>query len=423
MKERARLVILLCIVWISVGRVYGQKASTRDWDRGNAYYRIAEYSNALKSYQRLIYNKNYRPQALYKVADCYRMLNDNKSAENYYKQTLENNKTKDTLLLYNYAQVLRKNGKYMEARNRFQELSGISPGNGMYQQYVNACDSAISWSNASGKYKVTNLKNINSEYSDITPTRYKNGIVFASNREDVIIKKKSGSSGDPYYNLLFSRCDSNGNCRGTRNFSVMINSLSHECSPFFTKDYDTIYFTRGEDRPNYTDTISRLKLYSSENIKGQWKIPYKFIFNDSTFSYAHPSLDKDERLFFFVSDMKGGYGGTDIYVCVKIDNKWTNPINLGPTINTSGNELYPFYHPDGTLYFSSDTHTGIGGYDVFEARQENGEWISIHNLQQPINSSGDDFSIYFNEEKKLGFFSSNREGGIGKEDIYKIELR
>jgi hypothetical protein len=202
-------------------------------------------------------------------------------------------------------------------------------------------------------------------------------------------------------------------------FSEFINSIHHEVAASFSTSGKHIYFAQTKNLDKIPkDSVNRPKLYRSEKNNGVWSKPETFIFNDSTYSFSQPCIDKEEKMFFFDSDIKGGFGGLDIYLSLNINDKWTDPINLGPIINSPGNEIYPFYDSTGTLFFSSDYHLGIGGYDIFRAIQENGDFVRIENLKSPINSSSNDFGVFYDPMKRVGYFASDRRGGKGKEDIY-----
>lgn len=202
-------------------------------------------------------------------------------------------------------------------------------------------------------------------------------------------------------------------------FSSQVNSTTHESSIAFNSSGNKVYFTQHVSDSG--GTYSRLKIFYLEKHKDRWQNPHTFVFNDSTSSFAHPFITPDENMFFFVSDMKDGMGGSDIYFCMLKDSLWSAPINMGPPINTPGNEIFPFYDAENkTLYFASDYHPGLGGYDIFEA-VEDGESFKIHNMKPPINSSYDDFGIvWISKYRQLGYLVSNRPGGKGLEDIYKI---
>lgn len=302
---------------------------------------------------------------------------------------------------------------------RFQQQY---PENTHYQKTKTLNDSIEKWQHFEPQFKIENVSKINTEYSEISPFKYKNELYLASNKEDVFIKKKSGTDLLPYYNLYLCDLDSNNlPISKLKSFSSVISSHEHECAVTFSKDGQHIFLAQNVDHlTSSKQVINQSKLFTVQKQNNKWLEPQSFVFNDSSYSFTHPSLDSSYKMLFFASDMKGGFGGTDIYVCINLNGKWTNPINLGNKINTSGNEIYPFYHTSGKLYFSSDSHIGFGGYDIFMAEEIEGEWTHLTNLKTPINSISNDFGFWIDDFSNSGFFSSNRKGGKGAEDIYRF---
>jgi peptidoglycan-associated lipoprotein len=283
-----------------------------------------------------------------------------------------------------------------------------------------ACDSAVSWKRQPQKWKVENLYRLNSSFSEISVASFRNQAIFSSNREQVVIRKKEGFYGAPSYDFYFSEKGSDSSWKKPVSFNHNFNTDEHETSGTFARGGNVFYFARTKAD---NDNVMRVKLYKVEKKNGLWGEVRHFVFNNSPSSFAQPFVDAKEQLLFFASDMPGGLGGTDLYVCVNDAGIWSNPYNLGPVVNTSGNETYPYYSVENEkLYFSSDGHLGMGGQDLYEAEQIEGEWSKVTNLKCPINSSADDFGIHFRNSNE-GFFSSNREGGKGKEDLYLFTTR
>lgn len=412
--------VQLCLAFCFSCNLFAQEDGNKHLEKANAYYALRYYTNAIPEYQKHLRANKNDEQSIYLLADCYRRVRDYEAASLYYEEFFANRKDSDTLRIW-YADVLKQQGKYSEAKQQYLKLPSSFYNKEIYIAY---CDS---FSNSRYKYnsslKVKNLTKVNSLYSEITPVKYKNGLVFSSNREEVVIKKKSSNSSIPLYNILIASGKDSLFPDKVSNFSTRINTSHHECCATFTEDYSKIFFTRVIDKPYSNDPGSKnaLKMYSATYANHNWTDWQTFVFNDTTRSYGHPSVEGNEEMFFFSSDMEGGYGGADIYVCFNMEGKWTNPINLGPQVNSAYNELYPFYHSDGTLYFSSNRLEGMGGYDIYSANENvNGEYELIFNVGSPINSSQDDLSLYWTKDRSVGYFSSNRPGGLGEEDIYII---
>lgn len=415
-KHRIFLITVWMIAFSPIA--FGQK-SAKHLERGNAYFDVRYYAKAIPEYEKYLRGHRRSSVCELRLADCYRKVGRYEKAEDLYAAYFAKHKVNDSLII-RYAEVLKKQGKYSEAKAEYQQLS---PGFYRKAECVATCDSFLMEGKES-LYEVENMSKINSVHSDIAPVIYKKGLVFSSNREETMIKKKSSNTALPLYNLLYAEGKDSLYPDHLSNFSARINTIHHECCASFTSDYKKIFFTRSIDKPYSNDPGSKnaLKMYSASWVNNNWTDWQTFVFNDTTRSYGHPAVEGNEELFFFVSDMEGGYGGTDIYVCFSIDHKWTNPINLGPHVNSPYNDMYPFYHPDGTLYFSSNRPEGMGGYDIYSATEnEDGDYEFVQNAGAPINSPMDDISVYWNNEKTVGYFSSNREGGKGEEDIYIIK--
>lgn len=413
---------LLCVFFF-ISPAHSQKSFEKDLQVADAYMEIEEYENALYYYQRA-YSK-YKATDIYrKIAQCTVLKYDYKTAARYYEQ-LNNSDDKLPSDLLNYAKVLKYNARWEEAGRRFQEYLQLNPDDSTrVVTLIASCDSAVKWSLEKPGCEVLNLQKINSEYSDIAPAFYREGILFCSSREITIIQKKEGSSGAPFYDFYFSKKNNREQWSVPVVFSAELNTRDHEGPATFNHDFTEIYFTRCEDRQKTSSSpaINHLKLYKSTRNALGWSAPESFIFNDSSSSFAHPSISKNGKIFFFASDKPGGFGGSDLYVSFRLDsNLWSVPVNLGPKVNTSQNELYPFFmEEEGILYFTSDGHIGMGGFDIYRAELDGREWINITNMKPPVNSSYDDLSFIIKENQPYAFFSSNRPGGRGKEDLYMV---
>ena len=361
-----------------------------------------------------------------KLADCYSKTNNQDKALVIYQKLVEENDEADTLNIL-YADLLKRKKEYAKAKEQYLFLYKRFPKKIIYRVYAQYCDSALYYTAISNKkIQIENLKAVNSKNSDITPVLYKKGLSFSSNREAIRIKKKTGNTNLPLFDLYIATGKDSVKPDRVAPFSLKLNTIHHECCASFTADHKKIFYTRSiDEQPGDGKGIKNtLKMFSATWDGNNWQEIQTFRFNDTTHSYGQPSVGANEELFFFASDRIGGYGGTDLYVCFNLDHKWTDPVNLGVGVNTAYNELYPFIHPDGTLYFSSNRPEGFGGYDIYKVvENENGDYGSIQNLGSPINSPSDDLSIFWTADYKAGYFSSNREGGKGLEDLYIIRRK
>ena len=392
----------------------------KDIQRADAYFEVGQFNNAVKYY---LYGKRKEnlKYVFHQLSKCYRKLNQPYETVNYLKK-LSELEPLDHLKEYELAQALKIIGSYVEAKKIFIKLSKKFPEEFHYKDQITSCDSALIYKRRSNAYiyKVKNLETINSKYSEISPFRSKNQLIFSSNREDYILQNRPGGGELPFFSLYTADNVIGRAYSPIKNFAIDGTDNEHKSSISFNNEGNKIFYTQHTSSysRDSTENFARLKIFFLEKINGHWRNPHSFIFNDSTDSFAHPYLTEDEKMFFFASDMKGGVGGMDIYVCILKDSLWSMPINLGAPVNSPGNEIYPYYRIDNqTLYFSSDYHPGWGGYDIFQAIEKNGELV-LKNFQPPINSSYDDFGLVWEDGLKSGYFVSNRPKGKGKEDIY-----
>lgn len=393
-------------------------------NRANRLYDQQDYSKAIEHYVNYLASVD-NIRAMAKLANCYRLTNDLDKAERCYEVVVKSNEALP-INYFNYAKTLMGNKKYSEAKDWFIEYSKAVPSDKYAQEYIKACENVELLINSdTTKFKVFNL-NINSEKSDFGAIFYKDGIVYASARKGRTKKfKRFGWTDEPYLDLYFSPGGYQDKFRKPVPFSDKINSKFHEGPVSFATGEEFMYFTRNnylKGKTNLSSTgINKLSIYTATLKEDEWDEVQLFDLNNPEYSIGHPSISTDGKVLYFISDMPGGFGGTDIYVCRKLGFKWTKPVNLGGNINTAGNEMFPFIHPDGSLYFSSDGHQGLGGLDVFVTRYNGYKWEYPTNLKHPFNSSKDDFAYTVNKARTIGYFSSNREGGKGGDDIYYFE--
>ncbi len=277
--------------------------------------------------------------------------------------------------------------------------------------------------------KLIEVKNlsINSKYSEFSPM-FHNGtdVVFASSLDSSFLAtRKYRWNNQPFLDLYVAKADEEGeDLKHAKKFSRKINTKYHEASVSFSPDQKTIYFTRnnyGKKLKRGKNGINHLKIYKSQLVDGEWTKAVELPFNSEDFSTGHPSVSPDGKELYFVSDRPGGFGGTDVYVVDILDNGgFSEPKNLGRTVNTSKKEMFP-YITSNALYFSSDRTMGLGGLDIYKSEHVDGVFSVGINLGEPINSNRDDFSYIIEESKGKGYFASNRKGGKGDDDIYSFK--
>jgi outer membrane protein OmpA-like peptidoglycan-associated protein len=405
---------------------------------GDWYYRQFDYKKAIAFYQRALKKDDKDKHVIQKIADSYRLLNDWANAESYYGQ-LANMENTDAIDKLYYAEALRADQKYADAKVWYRKYLDIMPDDASVKERLDGIDKIAELSRDKGFYEIQNLK-INSSFSDFGASFYRDtGIFFCSNRyEEAYVKHKDDWTHATFlqiYQAIKSRSDSSGQLfTATMLTGKQPNKKFHEGTTCFNEKLEELYF----DRSNYNgrraffsdDKTVKLKIYKVTWLPGEQKFSDKAVeavnFNDDNYSVGHPSLTKDGKTLYFASDKPGGYGGVDIYMCTReIGGPWSVPVNLGPTVNTTGNDMYPFIADDGTLYFASDGHSGLGGLDVYSTSMVKtgnkiNTWTEPENLGYPINTNADDFNYIIDKENKHGYFSSNRQGGRGDDDIYSF---
>jgi len=388
------------------------------------------YAKAVVILKKVATKEKTHDAAMPMLADCYRLQRDLLNAKSAYAEvvTLPNAKPES---FYYYAQALQSTGEYAKAREMFQKYALMNPTDPRGNMYAAHCDSVLGpWKGMLPAFEVKLANGINTNQSDFGPVFYNGELVFASDfNTNPGEAKEYGWTGRGYLNIMKSSPDTAGNFWGhmgkATGFNNKINQEYHDGPATFSADGNNIYFTRsffGKAKREGIYKTNLLKIYYATKTQGEWGEVKPFFLNSKEYSVGHPTLSADGETLYFVSDMPGGQGETDIWMCKKENEAWGPPINLGQTINTSEKEMFPTLCSNGDLYFASTGHPGYGALDIFKTRNENGTWTTPENLHPPINSSFDDFAIAFASGEKNGFFSSNRPEGMGSDDIYAFRV-
>lgn len=378
--------------------------------KGNKEYDYLAYDKAIKHYEKGL-SKDFRLAEKIKLANSYRLANDIENAEKNYADII-NYQNLDNQVYLNYAEVLMQLGKYVYAREYLKKYLAIKKNDVVAKMMLASCNSISDRYRDTTLYKLERI-NYNQYSNFFNAQEYQNGMVFTADKEVFRGKNKNPWTGNSYLDIYSAEKDSTGKWMNPIALKGDINGQLHEGPATFNKKENIVYFTRS----NYIKTKkmklnamgeNNLKIFKAELVDDKWKKLEELSFNSDDYSCGHPALSADEKTLFFVSDMPGGFGGTDIYKCTFDGQKWTNPENIGNTINTAGNEMFPYIHTDGTLYFSSDSHNSMGGLDVFMTYYTGDRWVQPENLNYPLNTSKDDFSFALNNDNKTGFVSSSR---------------
>ncbi|MCM4150221.1 cell envelope biogenesis protein OmpA [Arenibacter sp. N53] len=417
----------------NISKDKGNPNATRLIQKADQYFEKMWYAEAAELYEEAIKKdaNNYSFDILQKAGDAHYYNTDMAKAYYYYNiifERYENEVSPDQI--FKYAHTLKGTGKYGKSKRMMRLYDKeVKNGNAGSKLEFNANQKEAILDNILNMELKFGLKNlaINTKYSEFAPMFYnEDEIVFASAKDSSIFNTRRYKwNNQPYLDLYVSKVNKESqDLKEAIRFSKKINSKYHEASVTFTPDNSTMFFTRnnyGKKLKRDKNGVNHLKIYTSKKIDGEWTEAEEVPFNSDDYSTGHPALSPDGKRLYFVSDMPGTVGETDIFVVdVLGDGKYSEPKNLGPEINTEQKEMFPFIN-DKKLYFASNGHVGLGGLDVYEVAYDEDGFKEVVNMGQPINSNKDDFSYIVNDKDQKGYFASNRRGGKGDDDIYSFE--
>jgi peptidoglycan-associated lipoprotein len=423
MTTRIKQLYLLILIVFNSFYVFSQKDITSKADKAYSSGKFYEAIDLYKYSYAKAKDKAEKAKITYMVAECYREIQDNRHAEVWYNKAIKKKYPNPLAVLY-YANALRANGKYEEALEQYLNFKELVPSDERADKGLESCKKSIEWIETPTRYQVKNMQYFNSKQSDYGPAYGKNTykqVIFSSSRDGATGNKTSDVTGEHYSDLFKTRVDRKGKWSEPVPLGENVNTEFDEGAPSTNYKANTLYFTSfREDK----DANMVCKIFVSKKDGIEWTKAEALTIAADTITIGHPAISRDELTLYFSADMQGGQGKKDIWKVTRssVSSDWGKPQNMGKEINTIGNEVFPYIHTDGTLYFSSDTHVGMGGLDIFMATENSdGSW-SVVNMKYPINSSADDFAIVFEKEKERGYFSSNRSGGKGSDDIYQFSL-
>jgi peptidoglycan-associated lipoprotein len=424
MLQTVKRFLIGCLLLITTSGILS--AQNKKVVAADRLFNNKEYYEALNAYKKAlegVKGKALKAELTYKQALCFMMTNDPKKAEVWFGKAIKAKYQNPEATLY-LAEMMRINGKYDEALAEYEKYVKLKPDDARGSLGVESCKLAVNWKGSPTKHQVSNVQPLNSKYDDFSPIFSRknfNEVIFTSSREGAIGNGQDGWTGEAFSDLYEAKVDKNGKWSTPMGFKEPLNSKFNDGSATLNEKYTTMFYTRCEYDKN---KIKGCQIFTTKKKGNSWDEPVLVPFADDTFTVGHPWISDDEMTLFFASDMPGGLGGRDIWMS-KMDKKgkkWGNPVNLGPQINTQGDELYPTLRDDSTLYFASNGLVGMGGLDMFEAKFKGGKWTGVANLKHPLNSSADDFGIVFRGKQERGYFSSCREGGKGGADIYEFTV-
>ncbi len=420
-----RKIIIVIVILCSTVQTYAQKKYAAD-----RYFKEFAYKKSAELYEAIYKKGDETYLTLSRLGDSYYYNVEFQKAEKWYALLMEKYPDDATSNhIFRYAQTLKSNGD-IEASDKWllklksknaddTRVKYLEENKEYFSEYTNKEKTFINIHNLS----------VNTEYSDFGGFIYEDHLYFASTKPSPENEKLYKWNNQPFLDVYKAKnkvIDEKKilELEKPEKFDV-INTKYHESNAVITKDGLTMYFTRdnydGKKLESDDDGKIHLKIYSAQFLYGEWTNIKELPFNSNEYSIGHPALSADDKTLYFVSDMPSGYGGTDIYkVAILGKGKFGEIENLGKEINTESREMFPFVDSNNTLYFSSDGHLGLGALDIFESKINNGSYTKPVNLGTPVNGPRDDFGFVINEENTRGFFSSNRKGGKGDDDIYSF---
>jgi outer membrane protein OmpA-like peptidoglycan-associated protein len=413
-----KIILLLAVLFIGIG-LQAQKSSKEL--KGDKLYEQFYFIGAIEKYNKV---DGLTIDGQRKLALSYKNLYKSKESEEVFTRFIY---SKEVIPedLFNYASILRMNGKYEESNAWMKQFELAAPLDYRAKNYVTSASLLENMLKDQGRYDITELE-INSEQQDFGPAYYGDQVVFASSREGYKgIKRTYNWNGLPFLNLYKADVDL-GQLSNERFLNKSINNKFHEGPAAFTADGKYMAYTQNNYEGESEDNTVKLQLFfATKNEDEKWETGESFKLNSNEYNIGHPWLSSDGKVMYFSSDMPGGIGGSDIYRITKNeDGTWGEAVNLGSKINSEGGEKFPFYQEDQeVLFFASDGHLGIGGLDLFIAPDAGGgKFSNVLNLGAPMNTRYDDFALIVDNNMRKGYFSSNREGGKGSDDIYSFQL-
>lgn len=440
--------LITIIVFIGVtANVFPQEKSDKE-KTGDKFFLCYSFDKAINYYTQ---SKNLSLDGQRRLAESYHHIDRNAESEAAYSQLIKSQGeflTRDNSNInqngpssaaysrtpvapgellpedyYNYAMVLKSNGKYEESSKIMDIFCELKPEDLRALDYENNKFNLPDLLKYDSKYKIEHL-NVNTEALDFGTSYYKSKIVFSSTR--VVNNKKARLfrwTKKPFWDMYVSDVDS-GQLKTPEIFEKSLNGNMHNGPASFSNDGTVMAFTRNNYNEKIKDRVIELQICFSNYVDGKWSKPVPFVYNNKDYSVGQPCLTSDGNTMYFTSDMPGGYGKADIYKTVKDENgEWGKPENLGNKINTEGDEMFPFLTENKKmLYFSSNGHFGVGGLDIHSCTIDSSGFGLITNAGSPLNTQYNDYAFIVNDSTNKGYFSSDRPGGSGGDDIYSLVI-
>lgn len=401
---------------------FGQKLTVKLADKSFDEF---AYVEAIGLYE-YAYQKDTADNYIVKrLAEANRNVGNTEEVEKWLKKLIDR-KVSEPEDIFNYSQALKSNGKYLIAEQWLKEYSDLRPEDGRVNIQVSLLEYIQFLMRDSANYEILNTS-INTPGSDLGPSFYNDRLVFSSTSMGTKGGMKYRWNELPYLDMYSAKIGPYGDLSDVQEFAPKLKTPMHDGPVSIDPKKDIIYFTRNSflkgKASSSREGVNNLKIYLGKLEDGDWKLTGTFRYDSDEYSVGHPSISKNGTILYFASDMPGGYGKSDLYFSVLMNGQWSKPFNLGPKINTEGNEFFPFISNDGVLYFASNGHGGLGGLDIYFSVPEQGVFNSIENMGFPVNSPKDDFGMALDSTGMKGYFTSNRARGKGDDDLYFLKIK
>ncbi len=419
MNRYVRLIIFIAIITglASCGAGKAGRDALLSHEIGEYYRAIEKYRKASRKEK----DRTKRRDYAYAIAECYHYIGDYERAALYYQNAIRRG-YEDPEALFNLAEMQRNTQDYENAIENYRLYLDVKPGEERARKGLEAIRKTQEWIENPTRHIINPIKEINSRESDFAPAFVAgrdNEVIFTSTRQAATGKRKSMITGQKYADLFrvtFNVQRQKWEQPKLLEENLIVNSGDEDGAATLSSTGEQMIFTRC--RYDKTEALGA-ELFSSSQSRGSWSEPLKVQVVRDSITAAHPAMNRDGTVLYFVSDMPGGYGGKDIWRAEKNGSAYNDPVNLGEKINTPGDEMFPFVRDNGELYFSSNYLMGMGGYDIFKAVENEDKTWTVENMRYPVNSPSDDFGIAFVEGENKGMFSSNRKGSKG-DDLYEF---
>ncbi|MFT4804093.1 MAG: outer membrane protein OmpA-like peptidoglycan-associated protein [Psychroserpens sp.] len=416
-----KILTLITIAALSSFSLIAQNASTKKADK---HFKRFEFVDAAEDYAKLIEDGKGDSYVYSQLAEAYYNVFNTQEAERWYAKALEGSDSPE--MMFKYSQMLKANGKYEASNVQMAKFAKMRPSDDRSIAYNNNPDYLPKILEKGKKFNIQNL-GFNTKYSDFGGT-LKDGKLYITSARNTS-RKTYGWTEEPFLDIYELAKSDDGSYQAAALVEDKVNTKYHEGLVSFSPDGETMYFSRESffEKEYEKDSISKyryslLHLFKAKKSDGKWSNVEGFALNSENYSVKNPAVSTDGKTLYFASDMPGGYGLFDIYkASINTDGSLGEPVNLGQKVNTQGQEMFPYISSNSTLYFSSNGHLGLGNLDVFYTKEIDGKMAPIRNVGIPINSNADDFAFYLDEESEEGYVSSNRDGGLGSDDVYAIK--